>query len=83
MEHLESELAGAARACRDGNDRRVEPARATASPLWLGGDNAWTLTVGSSNWLLRALPRARIEEGRFARTPIPSRRIAHTVTYRP
>jgi len=46
IERLTLELGEAACVHRDGNDWQIEPARATASPLWIAGDNAWTLTVG-------------------------------------
>lgn len=46
IERLAGELGAAAVVRRDGNDWQIQPARPAASPVWIGGDNAWTLTVG-------------------------------------
>ena len=46
LQRLADELGPAATIRRDGTDWTIQPARATASPLWIAGDNAWTLTVG-------------------------------------
>lgn len=46
MERLAAELGSAATVERDGDDWQVRPARAQASPLWVAGADAWTLTVG-------------------------------------
>jgi hypothetical protein len=46
IERLAGELGAAAVVRRDGNDWSIQPAHNAASPLWIGGDNAWTLTVG-------------------------------------
>jgi hypothetical protein len=47
---------------RDGTDWTIQPARATASPLWISADNAWTLTVGFGR------ASARVELGYSSRT---------------
>jgi hypothetical protein len=46
IERLAGELGAAAVVRRDGNDWQLQPAHPAASPVWIGGDNAWTLTVG-------------------------------------
>jgi hypothetical protein len=46
MQRLADELGPAATIRRDGTNWTIQPARATASPLWIAGDNPWTLTVG-------------------------------------
>ncbi len=57
MDRLADELAGAASVRRDGSDWTIQPTRPTASPIWVAGDNAWTLSVGFGRG------RARIELG--------------------
>jgi hypothetical protein len=46
LQRLADELGPAATLRCDGTDWTIQPALPTASPLWIAGDNAWTLTVG-------------------------------------
>jgi hypothetical protein len=46
MQRLAGELGATAVVRHDGNDWEIQPERPAASPLWVAGDNAWTLTVG-------------------------------------
>jgi hypothetical protein len=61
MQRLADELGPAATIRRDGTVWTIQPARATASPLWIFGD-AWSLIVGFGR------ASARIELGYSSRT---------------